>query len=236
MCLAVLARSHVEPGFVPRRIRAHADARRRRLALLAAPLVGATMAPAMGFAGRRLGPDRGYVAVFAVYWAGWCVAIPLALLGPRRLWSVATRPGRDPSPLGLGALAVGPVGGMARGAAAARRGAEPRLMASAAAVGALNGALEELLWRGLYVELFAGDARRGCVWPAVWFAAWHVAPFRLHAPERPIAFIAGAALLGLAWGAVAQRTGAIRWTIAAHALTDAADVASPIARRLAGGT
>jgi membrane protease YdiL (CAAX protease family) len=109
-------------------------------------------------------------------------------------------------------------------------------MASAAAVGALNGALEELLWRGLHVELFAGDARRGYVWPAVWFAAWHVAPFRLHAPERPIAFIAGAALLGLAWGAVAQRTGAIRWTIASHALTNAADVASPIARRLAGGT
>jgi hypothetical protein len=199
----------VERRFVPRRIRAHAEARRRRLALWAAPLVGATMAPTMGLAGRRLGPDRGYVAAFAVYWAGWCVAVPLALIGPRRLWSVTTRPGRGPGALGLGALAVGPVGGLARGAAAARRGADPRLMASAAAVGALNGALEELLWRGLYAELVAGDARRGCVWPAVWFAAWHVAAFRLHAPERPTAFIAGAALLGLARDFPARRPPAL---------------------------
>jgi membrane protease YdiL (CAAX protease family) len=217
-------------------MRAHSDACRQRLALCAAPLIVATMAPAMGVANRRLGRDRGYVAAFTVYWAGWCVAVPLAVIGPRRLWSVMTRAGRGPGPVELVALAVGPVAGLARGAAAARRGADPRLMASAAAVGVVNGALEELLWRGLYVELFADDARRGRDWPAVWFAAWHVAPFRLQAPERRTAFIAGAALLGLTWGAVAQRTDTIRWTIASHVLTDAADVASPIARFLAGRT
>jgi hypothetical protein len=38
------------------------------------------------------------------------------------------------------------------------------------------GTLEEVLWRGVYLELFPRSARWGVVWPSVFFALWHFAP------------------------------------------------------------
>jgi hypothetical protein len=46
--------------------------------------------------------------------------------------------------------------------------------------------------------------------------------------------IIGSASLGLLWCAIAPRAGSVRWTIASHVLTDAADLCSPNVRFLAG--
>jgi membrane protease YdiL (CAAX protease family) len=85
-------------------------------------------------------------------------------------------------------------------------------------VAAINGVLEELLWRGCYTGLFPDHAGWGVAWPSVWFAVWHVAPGSLLAGSEAMRLVAGAALLGCAFGWVAWRTGSIRWTAASHVL------------------
>jgi hypothetical protein len=209
---------------------------RRALALAAGPAVLATMFPAMRWASGRLGRERGYVAGFAVYWGAWCLGVPLALVGRRCLWARARRPAGEPRGAQSLLLAVGPVGAATTLALRARGVARPRLLLAAAAVGALNGTLEELLWRSVFVELFAEDRLRAVVWPTVWFALWHVAPQAVESSEHPVRFIAEAALVGGAWATIAQRTGGVRWTIASHVLTDAMDLDSPVARFLASGS
>lgn len=209
--------------------------RRPALVLAAAPAVLATMFPGMRWASGRLGRDRGYVVGFAVYWGAWCLAVPLTLVGRRRLWARARRPAGKPRGAQWLLLTVGPVGAATTLAQRARAGARPRLLLAAAAVGALNGTLEELLWRSVFVELFPEDRLRAVVWPTAWFALWHLAPQAVQSSEHPVRFIAEAALVGGAWATIAQRTGGVRWTIASHVLTDAADLDSPVARFIASG-
>jgi hypothetical protein len=47
-------------------------------------LVPVSMAAAFTVLDRLLGPRRGYNAGFALYWAGWCFAFPLWVLGGGR--------------------------------------------------------------------------------------------------------------------------------------------------------
>ena len=51
----------------------------------------------------------------------------------------------------------------------------PGGVALAVVFGIVNGLAEELLWRGVFATTFH-DRLRGCVYPAVGFGAWHLAP------------------------------------------------------------
>src|SRR4051812_29731101 len=63
-------------------------ARLSRLLLLAAPVaVLATMLPLYRILAATLGARRGYLLGFAIYWIGWCLAVPLWILG----WSGLVR-------------------------------------------------------------------------------------------------------------------------------------------------
>jgi membrane protease YdiL (CAAX protease family) len=92
-----------------------------------------------------------------------------------------------------------------------------------ALLAAVNGLLEELLWRGVYISRFGDSVVWGHVYPAIGFAAWHYAPLSIHgnsAPGGAMAFIAVAGIVGLLWGWLARNTRSIRWTAAAHILFD----------------
>jgi hypothetical protein len=142
---------------------------------------------------RRLGARRGYLTGFAVYWAG-CYLVPLALLGRRRVWALLREPpGRLPRPRWLGALAllIPPLGAAGTELLPALRRADPALVATAAAVAAVNATGEELLWRGLFVATFPDDAVRGWLWPAIGFTVWHLAPASVRPPGRAGCFWPG---------------------------------------------
>ena len=87
----------------------------RRAVVTALPgAVPAVMAVAFP-AARRYGPTRGYRHAFAGYWA-MCLAVPTALVGPRRVAdSLLRRPAGLPRPrsLALAALVVPPAGAIA---------------------------------------------------------------------------------------------------------------------------
>lgn len=128
----------------------------RRVATLAVPVaINLAMPVVYRRLARQLGPQRGYLAGFAVYWS-LCLAIPAAILGPRRAASLLTD-ARSPGALEVVGLALPPVGGLATEALPAVRAGvrvDPPLLATAGGFAATNAVAEELLWRGLFLAVF----------------------------------------------------------------------------------
>ena len=81
-----------------------------------------------------------------------------------------------------------------------------------------NGFFEELLWRGVYLELFPQSILWGMIWPTVWFALWHYAPGSVAPGRNPWGLVIGSGLMGLYLSFLARRTGTIWWTIVMHTL------------------
>jgi membrane protease YdiL (CAAX protease family) len=81
-----------------------------------------------------------------------------------------------------------------------------------------NGFFEELLWRGVYLELFPGNLLLGAIWPSVWFALWHYAPVSITADGNVLGMIIGSGIMGLYLSFLARRTGSIWWTILMHVI------------------
>jgi uncharacterized protein len=87
----------------------------------------------------------------------------------------------------------------------------------------MNGTLEELLWRGVFVTVFHSSWLLGVLLPTIGFAVWHVAPQLVHpsrAPGRTASFVLVSGVLGLMWGRVAFTTGSILRTAISHVLFD----------------
>jgi hypothetical protein len=192
--------------------------------ILAIPLVVPVgMRALFGVLTRRLGARRGYLAGFALYWAG-CYLLPVALLGCREVAALLWQPaGPLPRPRWLAAIAllVPPVGAAGTQLLPALAQADPAQAATAGALAAVNATGEELLWRGLFVARFPDDPVRGWLWPAIGFTTWHLAPMSVRPPRQPRAFLAGSALIGVGLGWIAWRTRSLRWTLPAHLATDA---------------
>jgi Type II CAAX prenyl endopeptidase Rce1-like len=173
---------------------------------------------------RRLGPRRGHLTGFAVYWAA-CYLLPLGLLGRDRVGALLRQPARPlPRPrwLAVAALLVPPLGAAGTELAPQLRHADPAVMAAAASVAVVNAAGEELLWRGLFVVAFPEDPVGGWLWPAVGFTVWHLAPQAVLPSRRgKLAFLASSALIGMGLGWVAWWTRSLRWTLPPHVATDA---------------
>jgi membrane protease YdiL (CAAX protease family) len=193
------------------------------------------MLPVYSALASRLGRRRAWYAGLPIYWLVWCLAVPALILGPRGVARVLGRSRRDRAAVALAALPplVAAAGGAAGWGTSSRREA---ILLAGTAVG--NGFCEELLWRGVYATRYP-DARRGVVWPALWFAFWHIAPGSMGDPRRRNSLVCGAAILGLTYGTVARRTGSIRWTVASHtlsgfAMTAVGLVMAPRARLLRG--
>jgi len=84
----------------------------------------------------------------------------------------------------------------------------------------VNASLEEIFWRGVYIDSFK-DVWRGCLYPAAGFAVWHFAPLSvIPYSHGQVSFVVSAFFLGLCWGFVAFRTKSVRWTILSHCLVD----------------
>ena len=81
-----------------------------------------------------------------------------------------------------------------------------------------NGFFEEVLWRGVYLELFPKSLLLGMIWPSLWFALWHYAPGSVAPDGNVIGLMVGAGIMGFYLSYVARRTGTIWWTIVMHTI------------------
>jgi membrane protease YdiL (CAAX protease family) len=175
---------------------------------------------------RRYGARKAYLGGFIFYWAFWCLVIPLILLGPQqviRLFHPVSQPFGQPWLLGLLCLLGPPLVSLAFIFPRQLAGASQRLLLISALLALVNGVLEELLWRGVYMTLFPDNPWLAIVYPAIGFAIWHFAPQSIYPYDGPggrVVLVAGAALLGLLWGWAAASTGVILYTALAHILVD----------------
>jgi membrane protease YdiL (CAAX protease family) len=207
--------------------RVAATDRRRLVAVTLPGLVPAAMAATFVVARERLGDQAGYVAGFGVYWTT-CAAVSVALLGPGRIRELFrdSRPrlGR-PAALGAALLLWPPVGALLTRFVPDIGAATPAMIATIGLVAAVNALAEEVLWRGVFITLWPGNPWLGWLWPAVGFGLWHLAPQVIHPSALgPFAYVLSATALGLSWGWVAWRTGALRWVTASHVVTDASGI------------
>jgi membrane protease YdiL (CAAX protease family) len=213
------------------------DVDRRRLLALSLPLaVPVAMRATFGAAQDRLGDHLGYLAGFGAYWLT-CTALTVGLIGPQRARALfrdrRSRLGR-PALLSAALLVWPPAGAIATRFLPERSVATPARLATIGAVALVNAVLEEALWRGVYITLWPDKPFLGCVWPAIGFGAWHLAPQVIHpSTSGSPAYVSAATLLGLSWGWVAYRTGTLRWVAASHVLTDGAGLQN--ARYFLGG-
>jgi membrane protease YdiL (CAAX protease family) len=236
--MATLIAQQAASGPPPRILRPAArppSVEHRRVALVWMPvLVPATEYGLYQGLTRALGPRLGYFLGFAVYWIGWCVLFPLWVVGWRGIRDMfgPARPrfGR-PAWLGLTALGLPLVLGYAVAFPRALADATPGIVLASLGLASVNATGEEILWRGLYRRMFPGDTWLGLVWPTIGFGVWHFAPQSVRPNTRPggaWSFVLVAGVFGLGWAWLAQRSGSIRWTTAAHILFDFAGLGASI--------
>jgi len=192
---------------------------KQRIAILFPPVLIAVMyavfkllvwATGKSFVGWYLG--------LITYWFTCCTILPLLLVGWQRIKTLLR-----PRPLsGRGAaLVLTPILGAALyrlvpGIGYERQALWMILLYVSTAFG--NGFFEELLWRGVYMELFPHRIDLRMIWPTVAFALWHYAPGVASANRNVWGLIAGAAALGFVQSLLAKRTNGIWWPSVAHSL------------------
>lgn len=200
----------------------------RQWAMIAAPivLVLSMWAAFQGFVA-WLGSPPGYLAAFIVYWIGWCIVVPVVILGLRGVLDLF-REGEVPfAQLGWKTQAllwwpiVFPLGFIFIPRVAEANAA---IIAVSILLGVVIGVTEELLWRGVYVRLFPDDVWLNTVYPSVIFGLWHVAPQSVRTSTMPggaASFVVYAVVLGLSYATYARKTGSIRWCTMSHCIHDA---------------
>jgi membrane protease YdiL (CAAX protease family) len=83
----------------------------------------------------------------------------------------------------------------------------------------LNGILEEVLWRGVYIELFPNKLLWGNIWPTVWFALWHYAPGSVSPLANVWVLMTGAGVLGASLSWLTKQTRSISLAVTSHTVS-----------------
>ena len=87
----------------------------------------------------------------------------------------------------------------------------------------INGNLEEIYWRGLYLKEFANNFWIGFITSSLLFGAWHISLWTLNGVTYHGGFaslVGGALAMGILWSFVSRRMKSIRICIFAHILVN----------------
>lgn len=188
---------------------------------VAAPL---TMAAVFAGLRRCVSAQAAYNAGFAIYWLGWCLSVPLWLLGRRPVVDLLIT-GRRLPPERLLFLALPIAGAVGTQLIPHRREIDVPTAVTMAGTALINAVGEELLWRGLFMRELDRRPLLSQAWSLIGFSAWHFAPqLILPSPLGRWRFVAGSAAVGLASTSAAWTSDGLRYVVVAHAITDACGV------------
>jgi membrane protease YdiL (CAAX protease family) len=193
---------------------------RQRIAIVAPLVLMGVMYPVFQGLARAFGTNWrvGWYLGLAIYWLIWGAAFPLWIVG-RDCIAELIRPQK--LNLSVLALVLVPVIGallyrLVPGMDYEKPSCWVLLLLLSTSPG--NGFFEEVLWRGVYMELFPRSIFLRIVWPSIWFALWHYAPGAISPDGNPLGLMVGSGMMGFYLGFLAKRTGTIWWTIVAHTI------------------
>ena len=188
-------------------------------------LLGSTYL-AFHFLVRLWGPRFGYLAGFLFYWIVWGLLLPWWLVGRAGLaamFRVPPEPFGEPAWIGVAFLLFPLALGYGYAFPKAVRQVSFQVILFSALIAIVNGTLEEVLWRGTYLQVFPNSWFLGLVYPAFGFAVWHFAPQSIHpnrAPGGNLSLVLIAWMIALLWGYVAKVSGSILLPVISHILFD----------------
>jgi membrane protease YdiL (CAAX protease family) len=194
---------------------------RQRLAILAPLVLVGVMIPVFRILAGVFGEENwriGWYLGLVIYWLIWGAAFPLWIVG-RESIAKMIRPQRLSVRVLL--LVLVPLIGaslyrLVPGMEYQKPSVWMLLLLLSTSFG--NGFFEEVLWRGVYMELFPDRNLFRIVWPSIWFALWHYAPGSIAPDGNALGLIIGSGLMGFYLSFLAKKTGTIWWTIVAHTL------------------
>ena len=171
-----------------------------------------------GFA-RIIGSDLGWYAGFLIYWPIFCLIIPMLLLGRKRIISLFFYKKTKFANLAVAFLPalITAIGAIFIFKNSRELSFVGQIIWIAMSFG--NGIFEEILWRGVYIDLFPEKKAWGFVWPTIWFSLWHLAPGSLSHNFSPYVLVPGALFFGACWGWGAYKTKSTLWSSSSHTLT-----------------
>src|SRR3954463_1421422 len=123
---------------------------KQQVALLVPPVLIASMYGAFRYLTAVFGFPAGYLAAFALYWVGWCLIVPAAILSRDRLVSLFARPAvRFTKLSGITQLLVWwPIAFPLTFSFIPRIASTPFVIVGASVLlGVVIGVTEEILWR-----------------------------------------------------------------------------------------
>jgi len=189
---------------------------------LLAPVLGLIVFSAIG---RSAAPFAAFVLALLAYWAYLAsVTTAVAIKDPSLAARLRALSGPSKSPA-FGALAFVPVLGVLFVAFVPAVGElRATTFLAAAAVGVVNGAVEEIYWRGVTLAVAEGRNKWvRYVAAATLFTIFHFAFLRLGLDYEggALALVGGAGVMGALWTLVAVKTESLRPSIVAHQLVNA---------------
>jgi uncharacterized protein len=211
---------------VPVIVRPQVDLRQKGLLLVPA-LLTLSMYFCYQWLDAQLGYPLGYLVAFLIYWIGWCLVLPIAMLGGVEAVIAMFRRGKLPfralgwkvhlalwGPL-LFPLAFIFLPALGR--------IDWLVLLISLLLGLTTGLTEEILWRGTYLHLFPDKRWLNTIYPSIWFGLWHLAPLSVVTNRQPggaATFVLYAIILGLSYAYSARKTGTIRWCALSHVVHD----------------
>jgi membrane protease YdiL (CAAX protease family) len=189
----------------------------RQIIALVAPLaIIVTMIPIFRVAAKTLGNRNGWVLGLAIYWLLWGAIFPLLLIGWENI-SLILRPQKLTTTTLFYVLIPIIIASLNKffpsvGYEKSTKWAFVPLLLTAFG----NGLFEEILWRGVYTNLFSNSILFAIILPSLCFALWHYAPGSISQGDKVLVLMAGAFLFGLYLSFVATKTGTIWWGVLGH--------------------
>jgi membrane protease YdiL (CAAX protease family) len=192
--------------------------RNKQLLAIIAPLgIMVMMVPLFQFLGNIYGKMGWYIGLF-VNWLIWGTIFPFSMIGKRRILNLIL-PQKVTIRvffLVLFPLLMAALYKLVPGMAYEKASIWTLLYLLSTAFG--NGFFEEVLWRGVYMELFPDKMFFRIIWPSIWFGLGHYAPGSVSAGGNVLALMVGSGLFGFYLSFLAKKTDTLWWSIIAHTL------------------
>jgi len=204
----------------------------KQLLLLALPFL-LTLSCAFVFEGAAsiYGNKVGYFIGFLFYWLFWCTFIPVQLIGSKIILQSFSLKQHTSNWQVIACLLVPLIFVYAYAFPVALQDTDVMIVVLSFLLAVVNATAEEVLWRGVYLNVFKENKWLSILFASIGFAIWHYAPQIVFINKRPggaHSFVSFSFFLGLCYAYAANKQQSILWTTIAHTLFDFAGLGARI--------